>query len=142
VEPSAVIIDYTNYRGRRRLRRVIPTGHKLHWGTTEHHPEPQWLLEAYDLDRKALRTFAVKDIHAWRPSGTTPLPTPEVIPGLAPAVSWGTAAVLAGIALAVPFGPWAFVGAAIAVAVVASCVEARRHLSDFELTDEDLEVPY
>jgi len=141
VEPSAVILDYTNHKGRRDLRRVVPTGHKLHWGSTEHHPDEQWLLEAYDLDRKALRTFAMKDVHSWRPSTTTPLPAREATPALARAVSWGTFAVLAGLATALPLGTWGFVGGALAVTAVACWVERRRRPLDFELTDEGLEVP-
>lgn len=56
-------IDYTNYRGERALRRIWPRG--ISFGTTEYHPEPQWLLLAFDLEKQADRHFAMKDIHAW-----------------------------------------------------------------------------
>jgi predicted DNA-binding transcriptional regulator YafY len=63
---TAVVIDYTNHRGERSLRRVEPDRH--YFGSAEWHPEPQWLLDALDLDLDEYRTFAVKDIHSWRPA--------------------------------------------------------------------------
>jgi predicted DNA-binding transcriptional regulator YafY len=59
--PFTVRLDYTNYRGERAQRRVEPVA--LYWGSTEWHPEPQLLLEAVDLDKDAVRTFSVRDIH-------------------------------------------------------------------------------
>lgn len=56
-------IDYTNYRGERDYRRVHPL--KLSFGSNEWHPVPQWMLEAMDLDKSALRTFAMAKIHDW-----------------------------------------------------------------------------
>ncbi|MFZ4100006.1 MAG: WYL domain-containing protein [Chlamydiia bacterium] len=58
-----VVIDYTNWRGERALRRIQPQS--IQFGTTEWHPKPQWLLVAWDLDREALREFSLSDIHAW-----------------------------------------------------------------------------
>jgi len=52
--------EYRNWKGRSSLRCVLPT--KIYWGSTEYHKQEQWLMEAYDLDKKALRTFAVTDI--------------------------------------------------------------------------------
>lgn len=54
-------IDYTNYKGVRGERVIEPLG--IRWGSTEYHREPQWLLDATDVEKGALRTFAVKDIH-------------------------------------------------------------------------------
>lgn len=62
-----VIIDYTNYRGERSLRRILP-GSKFGWGSNEYHPEPQWLMTGYDLEKKAWRIFALRDIHSWTPA--------------------------------------------------------------------------
>lgn len=62
-DPREVAIDYTNYRGERSLRRVLPLG--IFWGANEWHPEEQWLLSAMDLEKNAARIFAVKDIHSW-----------------------------------------------------------------------------
>lgn len=62
---NRVIIDYTNHRGERALRRISPIRLSF-WPTgTEHHPAPGWYLEALDLDRNARRVFAMADIHGW-----------------------------------------------------------------------------
>lgn len=65
VIPPAVI-DYTNHRGERSLRAISPTANPIFYGSTTWHTEEQWLLEAWDLEKGQLRTFAVKDIHAWK----------------------------------------------------------------------------
>jgi predicted DNA-binding transcriptional regulator YafY len=57
------IIRYTNWRGETMLRKIIPKA--IRFGSTEWHPEEQWLLDAYDLDRGADRSFAMKDILEW-----------------------------------------------------------------------------
>jgi predicted DNA-binding transcriptional regulator YafY len=59
-----VIIDYTNHRGERRERRIIPKS--LRYGSTEWHPDSQWLLEAVDVEKRMSRSFSMKDIHQWR----------------------------------------------------------------------------
>lgn len=59
-----VIIDYTNHRGERGERRIRPVG--MWYGDTEWHRDPQWLIDAIDLDKSVSRTFAMKDIHSWR----------------------------------------------------------------------------
>lgn len=55
-----LVIDYTNHRGERALRRVVPQ--RIWFGSTPWHPEKQWLMEAFDLDRQAQRDFALTDI--------------------------------------------------------------------------------
>lgn len=67
-DPREVTIDYTNYRGERSLRRILPLG--TFWGANEWHREEQWLLSAVDLEKKASRIFAMKDVHSWM--ATTP----------------------------------------------------------------------
>jgi predicted DNA-binding transcriptional regulator YafY len=68
IDPRMVVtIRYTNYRGETAIRRIIPR--EVRFISTEWHPEPQWVLEAYDLDRKAERSFAIKDINDWNPTG-------------------------------------------------------------------------
>lgn len=50
---------YTNWRGETSERTIQP---KYVWfGSTEWHPEPQWLLTAFDLEKNAHRDFALKD---------------------------------------------------------------------------------
>ena len=63
MEAKPVTIVYTNYRGETAVRKILPK--TLFFGSTEYHPEPQWLLTAQDLEKNAERTFAVKDIRAW-----------------------------------------------------------------------------
>lgn len=62
-----VMIDYTNWRGERRSRRIRPTGN-MSFDNNGYHPETQWLLEAVDVDTAALRTFALANIHSWKPT--------------------------------------------------------------------------
>lgn len=62
---EVVVIRYTNYRGETAVRRIVPIA--IRFGSTQWHPSPQWLLEAFDLDRDAQRSFAVKDVLEWRP---------------------------------------------------------------------------
>lgn len=61
---SVVVIRYTNYRGETADRRIIPI--RIRFGSTEWHPEEQWLLDAFDLDRGADRAFALKDVLQWK----------------------------------------------------------------------------
>lgn len=58
-----LVFLYRNYRGETATRRVEPR--RVHHGSTEQHPEPQWLLTAFCLDRQAERDFALKDVLAW-----------------------------------------------------------------------------
>jgi hypothetical protein len=37
------------------------------FGSNEFHPEPQWLLHGWELNKQAERTFAIKDIKDWGP---------------------------------------------------------------------------
>ena len=59
---TEVELDYTNWKGERRLRRVLP--HELWYGTTNYHPTPQWFIRAIDLEKNAMRDFALRDIHS------------------------------------------------------------------------------
>jgi hypothetical protein len=54
-----LVITYTNWRGETSERMLMPV--RLWYGATEWHPEPQWLLAAYDVDKGAIRDFALKD---------------------------------------------------------------------------------
>ncbi len=60
---KAVSIRYKNHRGEIAVRVIIP--HEIRFASTSWHPESQWLLDAYDLDRQAIRSFALKDIMEW-----------------------------------------------------------------------------
>jgi hypothetical protein len=61
-----VILDYTNYRGERAIRKVVPVENAFWFGTLDpYHPEPQWLVNVWDVDKQAHRTYAVCNIHSW-----------------------------------------------------------------------------
>ena len=60
---QAVTIDYTNWRGERSVRRVVPW--EMRWGSNEWHKAEQWLLRAYDIEKKDTREFAMSGIHSW-----------------------------------------------------------------------------
>lgn len=60
VQGKSLQFFYVNYRGEVSKRYVEPL--RMYYGNTEFHPENQWLLEAFDLEKKAVRDFAVKDI--------------------------------------------------------------------------------
>lgn len=66
-ELQGVMIDYTNWRGERRVRHVLP--YDLAFTASEWHPHPQWILKALDMERGdgILRDFAMSSIHAWTP---------------------------------------------------------------------------
>jgi hypothetical protein len=61
---NEVVIDYTNWKGVRRLRKILPM--TISFGHNQYHPEEQWLLEAMDLeDNYAVKSFSLKDVHSW-----------------------------------------------------------------------------
>lgn len=61
-----VVIDYTNHRGERRERRIIPNARTLRFIATDHHPKLQWVFDAWDVERNVERTFALRNVHSWR----------------------------------------------------------------------------
>lgn len=66
VERMIVVIDYTNHRGERYERHIQPVDFR--WmESTPHHPDPGWFLHAFDCQKNVWRTFAMKDIHSWKP---------------------------------------------------------------------------
>ena len=56
---APVTLTYTNWRGETAERTIIPA--RVWFGSTDWHPEPQWLLEAVDVEKGAMRDFALKD---------------------------------------------------------------------------------
>jgi len=64
IEQTKVIqIKYKNYKGETRIRTILPI--EIWFGNTKYHTENQWLLNAYDLDKKENRDFAIIDILFW-----------------------------------------------------------------------------
>jgi hypothetical protein len=63
-----VWIDYTNYRGVRAWRHILPMRESLRFKRSPWHPQSQWIIEAVDLDGQVTRGFALASIHEWRTS--------------------------------------------------------------------------
>lgn len=62
-----VLIDYTNWRGERAAREIVPL--TLWFGSdTGRHDTPQWILTAWDCKKRARRHFALDKIHSWQPA--------------------------------------------------------------------------
>lgn len=57
---SLIGFHYVNWQGKESQRSVIVR--QIYYGNTEYHKEDQWLLEAYDVDKKAIRVFAIRDM--------------------------------------------------------------------------------
>lgn len=64
--PKEAIIDYTNWRGERKVYRVRPQ--HIMFSSNQWHPEKQWLMQAMVVPTNYERVFAMKDIHSWRPA--------------------------------------------------------------------------
>jgi predicted DNA-binding transcriptional regulator YafY len=62
---TEVTFTYKNHRGEISVRLIRPI--MIAFGSNEYHPEPQWLLHAFDLNKEDERTFAMKDIKDWEP---------------------------------------------------------------------------
>lgn len=58
---------YKNYRGKEELRHVLLK--EIRWGSTEWHPQEQWLLRAWDYARGEYREFAMKNIISFKSRG-------------------------------------------------------------------------
>lgn len=54
------IVEYTNWRGETARRAIIPI--RMWWGKTEWHPQEQWMLTAWDVEKEATRDFAWQDM--------------------------------------------------------------------------------
>jgi len=57
---DVIEFDYTNWKGIKGKRSVVVYG--FHFGSNEWHPEEQWLLKAFDQEKKDSRMFAMKDM--------------------------------------------------------------------------------
>jgi hypothetical protein len=60
VHHDKIEFDYVNWKGNKGHRRAEID--EFYYGSTEYHPKPQWLLSAFDLDKKEYRIFAMKDM--------------------------------------------------------------------------------
>ena len=53
-------IQYKNWRGVIAEREILPR--RCYFGSNEWHTENQWLMTAWDVQKDAMRTFAMSDI--------------------------------------------------------------------------------
>lgn len=58
--PEPLRFRYTNHRGVTEERVARVNG--IVWGATDWHPEPQWLVDGFCLDRGENRLFALRDM--------------------------------------------------------------------------------
>jgi hypothetical protein len=56
-EPNRYKTIYTNHKGRLEERVIVPR--TVWWGTTPHHPNPQWFLQGVDYPRDVTYDFAL-----------------------------------------------------------------------------------
>jgi len=52
---------YKNYQGKVSQRTIMPL--RVLFKATDYHPDQQWILDAFDLDKSAERSFALKDFN-------------------------------------------------------------------------------
>ena len=65
-----VEIDYTNYRGERRIRRIRPLA--FVFDANEWHPTPCHQCFAIDLETGKYRHFPLMSIHSWKETSSDP----------------------------------------------------------------------
>ena len=63
IDNQKVKILYKNWKGVTSYRNIVPKS--VEFKATEWHPEEQWILNAFDIDKQADRAFALKDIKEW-----------------------------------------------------------------------------
>lgn len=51
-------LKYRNHRGEVAVRDIVPT--HMWFGSNEWHTEEQWIVEAYDRDKKEYRSFSLE----------------------------------------------------------------------------------
>lgn len=62
----AVRVVYTNWRGETQERVIVPEPNTFRFCSTEHHPIRQWVFDAWDVGKQAVRTFAMSGISSWK----------------------------------------------------------------------------
>lgn len=59
---DTLYIDYTDWRGQRVWRPILPSTAMVELSTLGH---AQWVMRAIDVEEQAIRTFPLRDIHAF-----------------------------------------------------------------------------
>jgi predicted DNA-binding transcriptional regulator YafY len=60
VTTRKITFTYRNWRGETAVRTAEPTG--IWFGSSEWHPEPQWIMSACDTEKNVMRYFAMRDM--------------------------------------------------------------------------------
>ncbi len=60
-----VLVDYTNWAGKRRTRFIVPTEKLAFMASPPWHPDKQWLFGAIDVEDGHHKFFAMDGIHGW-----------------------------------------------------------------------------
>lgn len=63
LQNKVIAVEYKNYRGETAVRKVIPL--ELYYGNTEYHPQDQWLLRVWDMEKDAERIYSLQGIKKW-----------------------------------------------------------------------------
>lgn len=58
---ECIKVRYTNWKGETAIRNIELAGCP-HWGKTQWHPEPTWLIAGTDLDKNEHRVWSIKDM--------------------------------------------------------------------------------
>lgn len=64
-ELPAVQMFYINWKGVPKVVTVKPR--KWFFGSTQWHPTPQYLMEAWDVEKGEMRVYAMEGIKGWMP---------------------------------------------------------------------------
>ena len=54
---KSIKVKYKNWQGEVGVRTIIPE--KVWYGNTDYHKEDQWLMDVWDVDKDAERTYAM-----------------------------------------------------------------------------------
>lgn len=59
-EGIPIKVKYKNWQGNISIRNIIPQN--IYYGNTQFHKEDQWLMNVWDVEKDAQRTYAMLDI--------------------------------------------------------------------------------
>ena len=57
---KSIKVKYKNWKGEIGIRTIIPL--KIHYGSSDFHLQNQWLMDIWDCEKDAQRTYAMMDI--------------------------------------------------------------------------------
>jgi len=57
---KSIKVKYKNWKGEISIRTIVPVF--IYYSHTDFHKEDQWLMDVWDVDKDAERTYAMQDI--------------------------------------------------------------------------------